>query len=452
MRRKHFRYCHARIRATNIRPIRQAAKEGRDQSLPFYLNGRPHQRALVLRWLEESYGSKEPVDPSTLTIEHVMPQTPSGAWVQVLTEDLQPGEDVRQAHEGLVHTLGNLTLTGYNSTLSNSGFDVKRAKLQTSGLSMNQEIAAQLRWGRPQIAQRAAALADRIASIWPAPLPGTGSGDGGPAWDVMNAALAELPAGSWTTYGDLAALIGSHAVPVGVRLASHPAPNAHRVLQSEGTISSAFRWLEPGRSENPRDLLEAEGVEFDKGGRANAAQRVTPEELAVLCGLDPGELSEEIPDPDPGQDAALRDQFVQQLHAFQAHETATGVLRVLDAWAALGGRVHYGRSGETSCFLMANEPNSPGGGLWPATIYPSGKFEVVFQYLRSRPPFDDPQLRQELRERLNALSGVDLPESKIELRPGFPLTLLADGEARDQLIAVLAWFRERAVAKAATAA
>ncbi|MER7279111.1 hypothetical protein ABT369_32200 [Dactylosporangium sp. NPDC000244] len=35
--------------------------------------GRPNQRALVLRWLEESCGNKEPVDLGTLTIEHVMP-------------------------------------------------------------------------------------------------------------------------------------------------------------------------------------------------------------------------------------------------------------------------------------------------------------------------------------------------------------------------------------------
>ena len=41
------------------------------RSMPFYLNGRPHQRKLVLQWLEESYGSKEPVAPDTLTIEHV---------------------------------------------------------------------------------------------------------------------------------------------------------------------------------------------------------------------------------------------------------------------------------------------------------------------------------------------------------------------------------------------
>ena len=46
------------------------------RSIPYYLNGRPHQRNLVLRWLEESYESKEPVALDKATIEHVLPQTP----------------------------------------------------------------------------------------------------------------------------------------------------------------------------------------------------------------------------------------------------------------------------------------------------------------------------------------------------------------------------------------
>ncbi|WP_236648378.1 MULTISPECIES: HNH endonuclease family protein [Micromonospora] len=95
------------------------------RSIPYYLNGRPHQRNLVLRWLEESYGSKEPVSPDSLTIEHVLPQTPTTEWRQMLSTDLGPEENFREAHEALVHTPGNLTLTGYNSELSNSSFPVK---------------------------------------------------------------------------------------------------------------------------------------------------------------------------------------------------------------------------------------------------------------------------------------------------------------------------------------
>lgn len=77
---------------------------------------------------------------------------------------------------------------------------------------------------------------------------------------------------------------------------------------------------------------------------------------------------------------------------------------------------------------------------------------MVFQYLRTRPPFDSLELREALRQKLNQLATVDLPAAKIELRPGFDLGLLADNSERDQLIAVLAWFREHAVVRTPAAA
>src|SRR5699024_1469444 len=85
---------------------------------PFYLNGRSNQRKLVLQWIEESYASKEPVDPSQLTIEHIMPRTATDAWREELAPELGEEESFEEVHQGLQHTLGNLTLTGYNSTLS----------------------------------------------------------------------------------------------------------------------------------------------------------------------------------------------------------------------------------------------------------------------------------------------------------------------------------------------
>ena len=77
---------------------------------------------------------------------------------------------------------------------------------------------------------------------------------------------------------------------------------------------------------------------------------------------------------------------------------------------------------------------------WPLTVYPTGKAEVVFQHMTSRPPFDDAELRHSLRRRLNAATGVDLPASKIELRPGFSLAVLTNDGSRAQVIAALAWF------------
>ena len=85
------------------------------------------------------------------------------------------------------------------------------------------------------------------------------------------------------------------------------------------------------------------------------------------------------------------------------------------------------------------EDHGLGGG--PLTIYPSGRCEVVFQHLARRAPFDDPALREELRQRLNGITGIDLPVVKIELRPSFPLDVLATPNARGALADQLAWFR-----------
>ena len=324
-----------------------------------------------------------------------------------------------------MHTLGNLTLTGYNATMSNKPFDVKKEQLHKSGLAMNQEIALESHWGRAEISARAGHLAKRIADTWPGPVDASPE-DTSASWDVMAKALAGIPAGAWTTYGDLAALIGSHPVPVGVRLASHPLPNAHRVLQAEGTISPSFRWVDTDRSDNPLDLLRAEGVTFDEQGRADQAQRLTVEDLAQFAGLTVGDLPETLPLPADGLDPELRDRFVEQLAMQQNPDTVRAVLTVLDRWTAMGGTLSYGQGGQTSCFLMARDRWHPEGSIWPVALYPLRSCEVVFQHLANRPPFDDIQMREDFRGRLNRIPGVDLPASKIELRPAFPLAVLAD--------------------------
>ena len=88
------------------------------RSQPFYYQGRQDQKMLIFRRLEESYEHKETIDwdKAALSIEHVMPQTLSEEWRQELAID---GEDPEAVHAELLHTLGNLTITAYNSELSN---------------------------------------------------------------------------------------------------------------------------------------------------------------------------------------------------------------------------------------------------------------------------------------------------------------------------------------------
>ena len=127
---------------------------------------------VILESLEEDFGHRERVDLSTLTIEHVMPQTIAGnkngrAWKEML------GVEWEKHHEHLLHTLGNLTLTAYNTELSNSPFDIKQVELGKSHLDLNCYFGGLATWDAEAIRKRTGALADRLLRLWPRPISDT---------------------------------------------------------------------------------------------------------------------------------------------------------------------------------------------------------------------------------------------------------------------------------------
>lgn len=254
----------------------------------FYEWGRGPQRTFILRALEEDYRHGEPLDFSraALTVEHVLPQSLTPEWEEILAAGANDNETPDEIHASLVHTLGNLTLTAYNAKLANDSFHAKKKLLADSGLAMNREIASASGWGRAEIQARGRTLGKRIVSIWPGPDESVSTSPPDPHWTLMNQVLASLPAGRWTSYSDVAAVIGSHQVAVGARLATVTVPNAHRVLKLSGHISPDFRWPDPERTDDPRKVLEAEGVRFDEWGRADADQRLTAADLAEVMELD----------------------------------------------------------------------------------------------------------------------------------------------------------------------
>lgn len=411
-------------------------------SKPFYWSGRPPQRSYILRRLEESYRPTEPVDfaKAALTVEHVLPQRPAPEWFDLLAEETEPGESPQELHDRLVHTLGNLTLTGDNGKLSNHPFDRKQQILESSALRMNLEIASAHRWGKAEITARADRLTERAVDLWPGPIAGAKpAGEEWPGWAELRAALVAMPSGTWTTYGDVAELIGSHPVPVGAYLGSNASViGAYRVLTADGRVSSSFRWADGDDRQPPQDLLTSEGVRFDPAGRAHGSQRLTAAELATLLGKDVARPASDDPLPDE-EDAAAAERFRAQL---QDHwpEASSGVAAALDFWRGQGGYLTYGRYDETSCFPMLDAGTSRQPHvLWPVAIYPvSGTVEVVFQYLKIRSPFDDTEQRRELLHRLNKIDGIDLPEAKLELRPSFPVQIFA--KHSDEICEVLDWF------------
>ncbi len=125
------------------------------------------RRAYLLRKLE-NHGRKEKVPMSEYTIEHIMPQNPdlSPEWREML------GPDWERIHETYLHTIGNLTLTGYNPELSDRPFLEKRdiqGGFAMSPLVLNQDLRTLAGWTEAEIRARAERLATRATAVWAKP-------------------------------------------------------------------------------------------------------------------------------------------------------------------------------------------------------------------------------------------------------------------------------------------
>ncbi|MFB1343486.1 DUF262 domain-containing protein [Helicobacter pylori] len=114
----------------------------------------------------ENFDTKEPVNTKECTIEHIMPQTLNLEWERDL------GENFQAIHEKYLHTIGNLTLTGYNKEYSNNSFQEKRDMekgFKQSSLKLNQSLKDLESFGEKEIEKRANDLADLALKIWTYP-------------------------------------------------------------------------------------------------------------------------------------------------------------------------------------------------------------------------------------------------------------------------------------------
>lgn len=111
--------------------------------------------------------------PSSLWIEHVMPQSWRAHWPlpEAETDGVQDSPEA-QRRERMIHTIGNLTLTTdqLNIALGNGMFESKRASLDASLLGLNKWFTSRGEWNEAAIQERSAELAERAVGIWPHPL------------------------------------------------------------------------------------------------------------------------------------------------------------------------------------------------------------------------------------------------------------------------------------------
>lgn len=125
------------------------------------------RRSYFLRMLE-NYGRKEYVTIEDYTIEHIMPQNEnlSTEWQIAL------GDNWKDVQLQYLHTLGNLTLTGYNSEYSDHAFAKKRdmeGGFKDSPLRLNKGLAQLESWNASEIQKRAIRLAADAVQIWSLP-------------------------------------------------------------------------------------------------------------------------------------------------------------------------------------------------------------------------------------------------------------------------------------------
>lgn len=111
---------------------------------------------------------KEKIETDSLSIEHIMPQNKnlSKAWQNML------GENWEQVHDRYLHTLGNLTLTGYNSELGDKPFDVKKDMLEnpetpTHITVLYNDVLDKEEWNEDTITERAKRLTKTILKLFP---------------------------------------------------------------------------------------------------------------------------------------------------------------------------------------------------------------------------------------------------------------------------------------------
>lgn len=116
----------------------------------------------------ENHNRKERVLVDEYTIEHILPQNEnlSSAWKTAL------GGEWQRIQQTYLHTLGNLTLTGYNSEYSDKTFAQKRdmpGGFKESPLKLNQRLGMVEQWDEDAIRQRADRLSTIALDVWAAP-------------------------------------------------------------------------------------------------------------------------------------------------------------------------------------------------------------------------------------------------------------------------------------------
>lgn len=116
----------------------------------------------------ENFENKAPIIIENYTIEHIMPQNKNLS----LEWQAELGDNWQEVQKKYLHTIGNLTLTAYNSEMSDRCFLEKMdmpGGFKESALRLNKYVVLQNEWTEKNIKERANELVKKAESIWPYP-------------------------------------------------------------------------------------------------------------------------------------------------------------------------------------------------------------------------------------------------------------------------------------------
>jgi uncharacterized protein with ParB-like and HNH nuclease domain/alkylated DNA nucleotide flippase Atl1 len=248
---------------------------------PIYNRGRRQHLQLLLQWLLEEKQGKDSINFS----EHILPQSLSKSAEMEFSETVDESKDVTQVHEEVVNLIGNLTLTNYNSELSNKPFSRKRSEwLAKTSVIENHEIAKKEEWGEKEIIARCEDIAAMVCELWVGPNEKLVDSEPISSGQRIDNLVGKIPEGKWASYGDIAEVVGTSNQAVGQRLAKSQADGAWRVLRVNGQVAPGFKWdsYSEYSGKDPIQVLEEEGLVFDETGSASPDQKISLEELFEL--------------------------------------------------------------------------------------------------------------------------------------------------------------------------
>ncbi|GJM21266.1 MAG: hypothetical protein DHS20C15_11810 [Planctomycetota bacterium] len=116
--------------------------------------------------------------------------------------------------------------------------------------------------------------------------------------------------------------------------------------------------------------------------------------------------------------------------------------RLLEWAQAADLQIDWGRGEIMGSFIPLTQL-ADGAWHWTFSVWTYGTVEIQFQLMKSRGPFASEAARRELRDKLNAIPGIDIPADKIGKRPNVPLAALAEPGALDEFLKVFDWYLAR---------